>query len=380
MTHIGNLGSFLETIGRYDEAEPLYTQVLAMRRAALPEGHPDIGRSLHNLAYLNVQLGRFDTAESLYREALEIGQAALPAGHPSIAKTMNSLAGVLESLAGYVEAEALYRESIALSEAALPEGHPDIALGLNNLAYLFYVTARYEEAEALYRKVLAIEEAAFGEDHPRIAQTLGNLASLLSDIGQEGEAERLYREALRIRRAALPEGHPDIGRVIGNLGVLYFHLRPGNTSLSYLLLGDGSTLALDRLDAGNFRFGNVDLVTLSACNTAVGDVNAHGQEVEGMAKVVQTKGAKAVIATLWPVADESTGRFMQHMYRLRMEGGLTKAEALRQTQLAFLRGEVNVSNGNRRRRKPVSWGEDAHPVEPLEVDPDRPYAHPYTSA
>jgi len=49
-------------------------------------------------------------------------------------------------------------------------------------------------------------------------------------------------------------------------------------------------------------FGGVDLLTLSACDTASGGTGANGKEVEGFAVLAQRKGAKAVIATLWPVA------------------------------------------------------------------------------
>lgn len=60
--------------------------------------------------------------------------------------------------------------------------------------------------------------------------------------------------------------------------------------------------------------------------------------MKGLGTLAQKQGAKGVIATLWPVADASAGLFMQHFYRLRQEQGLSKAEALRQTQLTLLRG------------------------------------------
>lgn len=87
----------------------------------------------------------------------------------------------------------------------------------------------------------------------------------------------------------------------------HFRLEPGNNTLSYLLLGDGDTLTLDQLNTGHsYKFRGVDLLTLSACNTAMGN-NAQGQEVESFAALAQKRGANGVLATLWPVADESTG-------------------------------------------------------------------------
>lgn len=119
----------------------------------------------------------------------------------------------------------------------------------------------------------------------------------------------------------------------------HFVFQPGTESNSFLLLGDGNRLSLREMRDGDFDFRNVDLITLSACETAVGGGrDANGQEIEGFGALAQKQGARAVIATLWPVADESTGELMQSLYRLRESERLTKAEALRRAQLQLLRG------------------------------------------
>jgi CHAT domain-containing protein len=71
----------------------------------------------------------------------------------------------------------------------------------------------------------------------------------------------------------------------------------------------------------------------------VGGTGAEGKEVEGLAVLAQRQGAKAVVATLWPVVDVSTTELMHTFYRLReSQPGLPKVETLRQAQLALLRG------------------------------------------
>jgi CHAT domain-containing protein/Tfp pilus assembly protein PilF len=127
----------------------------------------------------------------------------------------------------------------------------------------------------------------------------------------------------------------------------HFELQPASEDSSFLLLGDGSHLTLTELGLIPNLFSNVDLVTLSACNTAVGLTNASGAEWESLGMIAQRKGAKAVIATLWPVADDSTKILMQQFYRVHeMERGISKAEALRRAQLALLEG-VGSSNPSR---------------------------------
>ena len=122
-------------------------------------------------------------------------------------------------------------------------------------------------------------------------------------------------------------------------------------------------------------FSNVDLLALSACDTGLGENNNEGREVEGFAVLAQRKGAKAVLATLWSVADESTARLMRDFYRLReADKGMNKAEALRQVQLEFLRGVAAAKDGAS--RTSVINGESNNPPK-YEADAQAPWAHPY---
>jgi CHAT domain-containing protein len=119
----------------------------------------------------------------------------------------------------------------------------------------------------------------------------------------------------------------------------HFQFSPGTEINSFLLLGDGQQLSLGDIRSKDFRFDNVDLLTLSACNTGLGGGNDNqGNEIEGFGSIAQQQGAKAVLATLWPVADSSTAIFMGNMYQLREDGNLTKVEALRQAQLSLMKG------------------------------------------
>jgi len=127
----------------------------------------------------------------------------------------------------------------------------------------------------------------------------------------------------------------------------HFVFRPGTEADSFLLLGDGARLTLRDLRDDDYRFRDVDLITLSACETALGGgQDANGIEIEGFGALAQKQGARGVIATLWPVADESTGIFMQQFYRLREDKKLSKAEAMRQVQAAFIHGSASSAAGN----------------------------------
>jgi hypothetical protein len=116
----------------------------------------------------------------------------------------------------------------------------------------------------------------------------------------------------------------------------HFQFSPGTEINSFLLLGDGSQLTLGDIRTQNYRFDNVDLLTLSACDTGLGGGrDEKGREIEGFGVIAQQQGAKAVLATLWPVADQSTAALMADMYRKHQDSHLNKIEALRQAQMAL---------------------------------------------
>ena len=85
------------------------------------------------------------------------------------------------------------------------------------------------------------------------------------------------------------------------------------------------------------------------------------------------RGAKGVLATLWTVADRSTALFMQKLYSLHSDGDLSKAEALRQTQLAFIDGSVKASSGARRGEVLNVSDSDREAGRPASMG----YPHPY---
>ena len=79
--------------------------------------------------------------------------------------------------------------------------------------------------------------------------------------------------------------------------------------------------------------GPIELLVLSACQTAEGDKRA----ALGLAGLAVRSGARSTLATLWSVQDQSTAVLMTEFYQaLLQKSGINKAEGLRQAQLALL--------------------------------------------
>jgi CHAT domain-containing protein len=79
-----------------------------------------------------------------------------------------------------------------------------------------------------------------------------------------------------------------------------------------------------------------DLVVLSGCDTALGEV-VQGEGIVGLARGFFHAGASQVVASLWPIRDRATAELMQLFYRAMFHDRLAPAAALRQAQLALRR-------------------------------------------
>jgi CHAT domain-containing protein len=81
---------------------------------------------------------------------------------------------------------------------------------------------------------------------------------------------------------------------------------------------------------------NADLVTLSACETGLGDIKS-GDDVIGLTRGFLYAGAKSIVASLWPVSDAATAFLMKRFYANLKSGSKTAAlqKALAATKKAF---------------------------------------------
>lgn len=119
----------------------------------------------------------------------------------------------------------------------------------------------------------------------------------------------------------------------------------GKPSNSFIQLWDKKIQLNQLRQMGWNQAPQVELLVLSACRTAVGDENVE----LGFAGLAVQAGVKSALASLWYVSDEGTLGLMSEFYQqLRQPEITTKAGALRQAQIAMLRGQVRLENGQLR--------------------------------
>ncbi|NEO87659.1 MAG: CHAT domain-containing protein [Spirulina sp. SIO3F2] len=117
----------------------------------------------------------------------------------------------------------------------------------------------------------------------------------------------------------------------------------GAADSAYIQLWGDDTLQLKNLrDLRLYEEPPVELLILSACETALGDVDAE----LGFAGSALQAGVKSVLASLWQVSDLGTLVLMSEFYEQLAKSEVTiKAEALRQAQLQLLRGTTTIQDG-----------------------------------
>jgi len=212
-----------------------------------------------------------------------------------------------------------------------------------------------ENRPAAQMRVAVVSDPVYTPDDRRLTIAAGDTANYRGADGQAGGLARLPYSAIEARAVVRAFAGADIIELAGfdatarrvvdlpsaDLGVLHFAThavaRRDAPELSALFLSeyaaDGSPLPTDRLTAEDItRSGlRADVVVLSGCATGDGR-ELRGEGVLGLTYRFLANGSHTVVASLWPVEDALTARFMEEFYAAYRVSGRT-ADALRTAQL-----------------------------------------------
>jgi len=112
----------------------------------------------------------------------------------------------------------------------------------------------------------------------------------------------------------------------------------------------GDNGVLTALEASGLNLWGTEVVTLSGCETGLGEVKK-GEGVYGLRRAFLLAGAQSLVMSLWPVSDRVTQETMTAYYT-GLKAGLGRGEALRQAQLSMLR--------RKQREHPFFWAGFIH--------------------
>jgi CHAT domain-containing protein len=125
--------------------------------------------------------------------------------------------------------------------------------------------------------------------------------------------------------------------------------QPGQSGM--VLSGGRQTEVLSVQELAALDLTSLQHVTLSACWSADHFI-LPGRWVISLPETLARAGAQSVLGCLWPVEDRIGTAFMSQFYQHLNK--YTRAEALRQTQLACLKGKLEVANAANA-AQPIFW-------------------------
>ena len=311
------------------EGKPIRKQVLEADRETLARISNDFRRHVTDRTRLQTT-SYLDSAQTLYQWLIEPLEAELAA------TGVETLIFALDDGLRLLPLAALHDGDRFLVEKY-------------SLALVPSLTLTATKATSLKNgRVLAMGASQF-ERLPPLPAVPVELAAIVSDIetGQISERNSHQMPGLWSGKALLNDAFTleNLQHQQQNQSFEILHLathaqfKGGNSANSYIQFWN-EPLYLDRLSILERGRSAPDLLVLSACSTAVGDV---GSEL-GFAGVAVQSGIPSAIASLWYVSDEATLALMQGFYA-RLIDAPHHAEALRQAQIAILRGDIYFESG-----------------------------------
>jgi CHAT domain-containing protein len=201
-----------------------------------------------------------------------------------------------------------------------------------DLSVVFFAPLPGSEAEA--RAIKTVFRAATlltGDDATKTALTHANAPALLH-IATHG----FFLRNAPPQADQTPNGTRGTRAVAASVQVENPLLRSGLAlSGANLRTRAGKDGILTALEASTLNLWGTRLVTLSGCDTGVGDVR-NGEGVYGLRRAFLLAGAETLVMSLWPVSDDVT-RDMMTAYYAGLQRGLGRGDALRRAQLAMLK-------------------------------------------
>jgi CHAT domain-containing protein/Tfp pilus assembly protein PilF len=239
----------------------------------------------------------------------------------------------------------------ALIVAVDKQGRPTywverVALGITLSAGVYLQAKAVRPAErgvaiaavSQYRRLEVAQAPKTAQLVRRSGRALGDLPAVKQEVAQVRRLLGKQGVAAVLEAAATPER---ARQMVQGARVVHFacHARADGVDP----LGSGLLLSPAGSDEGLLTAADVvskwrlraDVVMLSACETAVGQVRRY-EGMYGLARAFLFAGSRSVGASLWRVEDVSTARLMGVFYR-GYALGVPKVEALRRAQVALLR-------------------------------------------
>jgi tetratricopeptide (TPR) repeat protein len=227
------LGSVLREEGKFEEAERMMRDSLAITESIYGVGHENTISPLGGLGALYLRQGRLPEAAGAFEQASKAAQKAYGANSLEAAEMLNSLGAVNYRMGRPTEAETILRQVLDIAKKGGSKSLDLAAGAANNLAQVLQQQGRNGEAVLAYHEAYDANVAMFGPENPASMVNLMNAAVVYRDTGDLKNAEGMFSTVLNYRERVLGAEHPETALVENNLGWLELAKDAPADALSY---------------------------------------------------------------------------------------------------------------------------------------------------
>jgi len=193
---LNDLGRYLVSVERLEEAEPLLRKALGVKVRLLPEDDLSLAESLNALADLHLAQGKYNSAEVLLDRTLGVRQKRLAKDDLIVAETRQALATVQRRNGKLIAASKHWPEVVTAMENCIGMSHPTTITAMNEYANNELARGKFKEAIAILEKAAASAEVNENIDDHVLFETSVGLGVALAHEGQYQEAEKHIKRAL----------------------------------------------------------------------------------------------------------------------------------------------------------------------------------------
>lgn len=223
--YMQNVGTCLDSDGRYNEAEKLLVQVMGTWKQVLGPEHPSTLTSMANLASTYRNQGQWRTVEELLVQVINIRKRALGLKHPNTITSMENLLSIYQDQGRWKTAHEL---AMLVNDIRPRVPDPEDPYTLLRITHDTSTDAdqgqwvwQFVTGEELLEQVINIHKRVLGLEHPKTLTSMDSLTSFYRDHGQWKMEEELAVQVLDIRKRQLGLEHPDTLTSMSNLALTY---------------------------------------------------------------------------------------------------------------------------------------------------------------
>jgi tetratricopeptide (TPR) repeat protein len=206
--------------GQFDLAEPIFQNVLELRRESLDENDYGLLDSMEHLARCYLEQGKTAEALPLLQEALRQRTETLGESHPATLVSLGSMASWYRADGQLEEARKRFEKLVELRRIRLGEHHELTYSAIQDLGAIYFDLKQFDKAKPLLEQAQEGLKNELDNEHPKLLQNMQNLAVIYFETGDSQRATELLGNASKLIREKLPLKHPSTVSSLNNLSNL----------------------------------------------------------------------------------------------------------------------------------------------------------------